>query len=746
MDERLRVLLIEDEPDDAELILLELRRGGFDPEWQRVVGEEAFRQALEGRPWDVVLSDYVMPGFDGHRALEVAAERAPDVPFILVSGEIGDEAAVLLMKAGCADYVPKGNLTRLAPAIRRELREAEVRRQQREAQVALRFLSDASADFVSSLDYEETVRLAAERAVPHLADWCALDVILADGSVRRLARTHLLPGKTEKLTEIARRFPARPGGPTLAATVMRTGTPILHPTLSDVQLRAYAEDEEHFALLRALGASSIIAVPLVAHGRIIGALSLASTRRSYGEQDLATAEDFARRAALAVENARLFQRARAAADEAGAALVGEQQARAVAEAAQRRAALLAEASHVLSLSLDYEQTYGQVVRLPILALADVCAVALPTAAGCRLAALGAETPEEERRVRGLLHDGPEGFDGGFFAAAVLRTGMPLLVDDVPEAPDGAAAPALRQAYDVARRLGIRSFFSVPIGSRGRTLGAFGLASARPGRRYDERDVALGSELAERIGAALDNALLYREAHDAIRVRDDFLSAAAHELETPIATLKLHLTRLLRATAPRQLAAALAAMCRQADRLAQLVDDLLEVSRLGTAPLPLECAPTELIDVVREVAARFRPQLERAGCELQVVAEAPVRGTWDRSRLDQVVTNLLSNAIKFGAGRPIEVHVEGAPDGARLTVRDHGIGIDPVDLGRVFGRFERAVSARNYGGLGLGLFISREIVVAHGGRIEVESHSKEGSTFTVTLPRAPPTCAGAAWAH
>ena len=326
---------------------------------------------------------------------------------------------------------------------------------------------------------------------------------------------------------------------------------------------------------------------------------------------------------------------------------------------------------------------------------------------------------------------------------MIRSGRPLLVAVVPDAPSEASP--LRHVAALARRLELRSFFSVPVSSRGRSLGALAFGSARPDRNYDEQDVALGQELGQRIGAAIDNALLYRDAQDAIRVRDEFLSVASHELRTPLTTLKLQIAGLSGAGDPRRVGAALASMNRQVDRLALLIHNLLEVSRLGAGRFTIECRAMDLAELARDVVARFHEQLERAGCDLRLTAEEPTRGSWDRALLDQVLTNLISNAIKFGAGAPIDVVVEPRRGSARLTVRDRGIGIATEDVRRIFGRFERAVSARHYGGLGLGLFVSRQIVEAHGGRIAVESRAGEGSTFTVELPWSAPSCDEASWA-
>jgi PAS domain S-box-containing protein len=237
--------------------------------------------------------------------------------------------------------------------------------------------------------------------------------------------------------------------------------------------------------------------------------------------------------------------------------------------------------------------------------------------------------------------------------------------------------------------------------------------------------------------------------EALRERDVFLSVASHELKTPLTPLQLKLTALQRLaeTTPEgslsseRVARDLDMARRQVRKLADLIEDLLDVSRISVGRLSLERAPMDLAATVREVVARYAPQAAQVGCTLEVDAEAPVEGIWDRQRLDQVTTNLLTNALKYGAGGRVHVRV-GTEDGrACLSVRDEGIGIAPEDQPRIFDRFVRAVSERNYGGMGLGLFITRQVVEAHGGDIRVHSAPGQGATFTVRLPPAPPVTAG-----
>jgi signal transduction histidine kinase len=242
--------------------------------------------------------------------------------------------------------------------------------------------------------------------------------------------------------------------------------------------------------------------------------------------------------------------------------------------------------------------------------------------------------------------------------------------------------------------------------------------------------------------AVERERLLEERREAVEARDHFLAVAAHELRTPLATLTLvvdHLVAMQR-TSPTVDSSPmigqgkqLTMLKRQVERLCALVVEMLDISRITSGSLDLVPGPVDLRDVVREVIDRFALEIQQRHVAVSVDAPEPVRGFWDAGRLDRVVTNLMANALKYGAGRPVEVSVRVAGSWALVVIRDHGVGIPDEEQRKIFGPFARAVAARHHAGLGLGLWISEQIVLASGGRIKVDSRPEAGSTFTVELP-------------
>lgn len=236
------------------------------------------------------------------------------------------------------------------------------------------------------------------------------------------------------------------------------------------------------------------------------------------------------------------------------------------------------------------------------------------------------------------------------------------------------------------------------------------------------------------------------AEKSIQLRDDFLSIASHELKTPLTPLKMQIQLIKRSIQKmasvipnsETILGQLERSEKQFDRLHKLVNNLLDVSRITADRLILELEECDLSELVREVVELFRPELEQAGIKLKLNIQPNIKGRWDRVRIQQVVSNLLLNAKKYGRSKPVEVSLQLAENAklgteAKIMVQDHGIGISKDEQEKIFGRFERLAPLENYDGLGLGLFICRSIVKAHGGLISVQSSLNDGSIFTVELP-------------
>jgi PAS domain S-box-containing protein len=398
--------------------------------------------------------------------------------------------------------------------------------------------------------------------------------------------------------------------------------------------------------------------------------------------------------------------------------------------AEKAQSFLAEAGEALTGSLEYERTLQEVARLAIHSMADWCTVAVQDATSLAVVSVAHADQAREPKLRELLRVLPEGerkLARGI--GYVVRTGQSDLCPDTLEA--AWVRPAL--GVDTPERLmelGARSYMCVPLKARGYTCGAITFVSVTPGRNYGRADLALAEELARRAGLAVDNARLFREAHEALKARDEFLSMASHDLRSPLTSLRLQLQAVRKGIqqdidAPHsreKLAARVESMVQQADRMLHMMDALLDITQMTAGRLELRRQKVDLVELVRGAMKTLDEELRQSEVEIRVHAEGPVEGEWDRLRVEQVVDNLLSNAVKYGKGQPVDLTTEG--DMAKLVVRDQGVGIAPEDQGRLFERFERVRLDRDVAGYG---------VEAHGGRVTVESRLGEGSSFTLWMP-------------
>lgn len=489
--------------------------------------------------------------------------------------------------------------------------------------------------------------------------------------------------------------------------------------IADTRLGSYVTDP----YLERHQVGSVLAIPIVRLAHRLGVLYVEQATPRGFEPGCATAlEILCSQVAAALENGGLFRR-----------FQREMRKRRRAEEHLR---FLAEASVTLAESLDRDAALQRLAKLAVPWIADLCTVDVREGESIRRVAGFHAQKSKVGLMRELLEHYPTEKTPQSWVGQVIRTGEPIMIPEVTEELLKSHA-ADREHARLLRELQLRTLVSVPIQSHDETMGAITFGSEREGVRYGPADLRLAEELAARAALAIENARLYEDAREAVRLRDEFLSIASHELRGPLSALQLTVQTLGQkngvATSDPRLVRSLHLAQRQTARLGRLVEELFDVTRAQSGRLDLRLQPVALSEVVGEVVDRFADELEQAGCTIEVDVPPTIVGRWDRDRLEQIVENLLGNALKFGRGKPIRIHALRADGTARLSVRDYGIGIEDERMDRIFDRFERGVSARHYGGLGLGLFIVRELAAAHGGRVTVCSARGHGSTFTVELP-------------
>ncbi len=423
----------------------------------------------------------------------------------------------------------------------------------------------------------------------------------------------------------------------------------------------------------------------------------------------------------------------------------ESEARNERERAQESLLFLAAASITLGTSLDYETTLSHLVSLTVPALGDFCLVDVLDIEGVlHLEAANHVQPERCEQLREMRRNFPLAKRRPLSAQLAMQQGESLLIEQVTEA--WLRQMALNEEhFQHLLALNAQSCLMVPLQARGRTLGTItfttlqrGEPTPNAGRRYDAHDLALAQSIAGRAALAIDNARLHRETQDALRARDEFLATLSHELRTPLNSM-LGWTQLLRSGSldAEMSAQALEIIERNTKAQAQLIEDLLEVSRIITGKLRLEVRPVELGEVVTNAleTVRLAAEAKSIAIEYSIGRAGVVAG--DAHRLQQVVWNLLSNAIKFTPkGGSVTVSLDVVDSYVRLSVGDNGQGIAPDFLPHVFERFRQADSSstRTFGGLGLGLGIVRQLVELHGGTVAAHSEGENlGATFTVKLP-------------
>jgi signal transduction histidine kinase len=374
------------------------------------------------------------------------------------------------------------------------------------------------------------------------------------------------------------------------------------------------------------------------------------------------------------------------------------------------------------------------------ALADWCTIDLVEDDGLRRVVVTHADAHKVRLAEEWQQRHPPDPAASSGVAQVIRSGVPELQSDLP---DELLVRGAKDADELAllRALGLRSYVIVPLRARGKNLGALSIISAESGRRFARRDVELLEEVGSRAGAAVDNARLYQQAQLAVRLREEVLAVVSHDLKNPLSTIHMTATSMLEQplSDEEQTRKHAERIERAVTRMDHLIGDLLDMARVQTGHMKVDRQPLDACALVRDVVEAQEPGAVARGISLIDVCRIPERTlvACDRDRVQQVFANLLGNALKFcRAGDRVTVVGEVDDGAARFAIQDTGPGIAAEELPHVFDPYWSATRHRKRG-TGLGLYICKAIVEAHGGRIWVESEVGKGATFRFTLPLAVP---------
>ena len=577
------------------------------------------------------------------------------------------------------------------------------RRRAEEAQRGLAFLSEASAVLSSSLDYQGALSNLARLTVPRIADWCALDILEEDGSLRRLAVAHEDPEMVRWAHELQRRYPADPSASQGVPQVLRSGQPEFYPEVTDEMLAASARDPQHLKIMRELGFTSVMIVPLIARERTLGAISLVSVEsgRRYGQADLKLAEELAGRAALAVDNARLYQEAKK-------------------EIAERE-----RAQEELKTSRDQLQIILEGVTDGITAQEPSGRLIYANQAAARIIGY----PSAQALIEAPLEEVMKGFE------ILDESGRPFPLTQLP------GRLALRGERDPGALLRFREL----------ATGEERWAAVEATPVFDEEErvrfaVNIFRDITERKRAEEEIRMLNedlehrvvertRQLKDANRELESFSYSVSHDLRAPLRHIG-GFARLLQKRAEASLDEPdrryLNTIVGSADHAGELIDDLLTFSRMGRAKI--NYAHVDLNWLVREVVDDLK--LETHGRSIDwTIGELPeVCG--DPLLLRVVLQNLLSNAVKYTGTREqpmIEVGSKTEGSEAIFFVSDNDVGFDMRYVDKLFGVFQRLHRAEEFEGTGIGLASVRRIVSRHAGRTWAEGSLGNGATFYFSLP-------------
>ena len=667
----------------------------------------------------------------------------------LISGRIAVWAAVALLIAYVVDRMQRERLRAAHKSEEAERLTTELRAQAIElaahgaqTESLARDLEEANARLMERSEVERRIADRAERLqhftgllLDRVGAASLANLIVNEGRIVLDANAAaLILARADEAPEVAASHGFPPEVLEPGSELYREDTPLMEAVRAGTP--SWIDDFEAlrtlYPALAALprGGNSWAVLPLQLDGRRIGALALSFEHaNAFTPADKAFMLLIAQQCAQALERARLHSM--------------EVQARVRAEFAERRLALLAEASARLSASLDYLASLANLAHLAVPEVADWCLIHLVDEDGVpRLIAASHTDPELAAQRRLLEEQYPPSLQDGAAFAEVLRTGEVVHVEPVTAEYLRSIARDEKHLEQL-RSFDIKAVLSVPLRIEDRVCGAVSLGHAESGRTFAETDITLALELGRRAGNAVENARLYQAAHHASEAKSDFLAVMSHELRTPLNAIIGYSDLLLMGVpngVPDPARRQIERIRSASTSLLHLVEEVLSFSRVEAGKEDIRISPVELGTVVRDCVAMIEPLASEKGLSLEVrVDDEPLKVVSDERKVRQILTNLLSNAVKFTEAGSVEVHARSTNGEIAIDVCDTGIGISPDNIDRIFDPFWQVEQSatRRFGGTGLGLGVARKLAKLLEGRLEVKSEVNAGSVFTLVLPAHTP---------
>jgi PAS domain S-box-containing protein len=780
MKNTLRLLLLEDSENDELLIRFQLERSSTGFHMTRVESEGDLLAALERERWDLVIGDYNLPGFNGLTALAIIRRHDPDLPFIMISGVKGEAFAVEAMRAGAGDYITKDSLSRLAPAIDRELAASEERRARRRSDEALqsrnrrlRLLSDLAGELLAAASPVDAASAAYRRIAGELDLHAYFNFFMEKDGTLRLDSFDGIPEQAARLIERLR------PGEAVCGIVAATGEAV---HITDI---ANSNDPK-VRLLRHFGIRAYFCSPLTAGGKLLGTLSFGTRSRDrLSDEELDFIRTVVRYVALADERLRAEEGLRQSEEQFRAffenAAVGstlldlkgrlvrmnERFCRMVGGNAE---ALLGHSIHHLTHP-DHrhqeEEGFERLLRgeLPFFEIEKIYlrkdgtllwvqettgVICDASGAPVRLAGIVQDISERKAAEagrenllaelestihsmgNGVITYGPKGEIRRMNPTAERMLNYPSETRDLsfmdrksslaPETPDG-------QPYPLERHPALRALEGETVLSEvmvyhpeGSERPFWTAVSAAPMRAADGTILGAVSTMTD-----------ITPLHDLQQEHEIYVHTISHDLRTPLSVVLGHAELLEMTCEDENAHVHVDAILKGAERMEAMIENLVEAARLEGGDIGLVKEPVQIADFLPALLQQTSAALETSRIAVEIPSDLPPVSA-DPDRLERILINLLTNALKYSPSDSVVTIVPFAKgDQVHVAVRDRGQGIDPRDLPHIFERFHRPKSGRKTGGVGLGLYITRSLVEAHGGRIGVESVPGEGSTFTFSLP-------------